>query len=43
MVVLSWLFGVTLSIASFYPIYALSRQKREAIANGRYAKYVLVK
>lgn len=43
MVILAWFFAVTLSIASLYPIYALARGKREAMANARYVKYIIDK
>lgn len=43
MVVFAWIFAVILSIAGFYPVYALSRQKRESIANNRYIKYTIDK
>lgn len=43
MAVLSWVFATFLSIASFYPVYSLSRQKRESIANNRYTKFSVEK
>lgn len=43
MVVLSWFFASTLSVATFYPLYSLARGKREAKANARYVKYIIDK
>lgn len=40
MVVLAWFFAVSLSTASFYPVYSIAREKREAMANARYVKYM---